>query len=219
MGTKRYELTESEWLRIKDMLPPEHPKEGKRGRPAKCDNRSAMNGILWIARGGAPWRELPERYGLWQTVYSRFRKWKEMGVFEAIFQALSIDAILRTFLSTQPPARYTKVPMVGKKAEDKAVGMSRGGRNTKIHTLVDGLGNPLAFMLSSGADLDSTHAVPLLRQINIEGSNILGDKAYGAKAIREYITSQNASYTIPPRESSDTPWPVDWYTYKERHLI
>ena len=53
MGTKRYKLTESEWLRIKDMLPPEHPKEGKRGRPAKCDNRSAMNGILWIARGGA----------------------------------------------------------------------------------------------------------------------------------------------------------------------
>ena len=84
MGTKRYELTDSEWLRIKDMLPPEHPKEGKRGRPAKCDK--------WIARGGAPWRELPERYGAWQTVYSRFRKWKELGVFEAIFQTLSIDA-------------------------------------------------------------------------------------------------------------------------------
>ena len=83
---------QSEWNRIKDMLPPEHPKEGKRGRPAKCDNRSALNGILWIARGGAPWRELPERYGPWQTVYSRFRKWKDMGIFEAIFKTLSIDA-------------------------------------------------------------------------------------------------------------------------------
>ena len=49
MGTKRYELTESEWNRIKDMLPPEHPKEGKRGRPAKCDNRSALNGIWPMA--------------------------------------------------------------------------------------------------------------------------------------------------------------------------
>ena len=97
--------------------------------------------------------------------------------------------------------------------------MSRGGRNTKIHTLVDGLGNPLAFMLSSGADHDSTHAVPLLQQINIEGCNILGDKAYGAKAIREYITSQGAAYTIPPRDKCDTPWPVDWHIYKERHLI
>ena len=66
--------------------------------------------------------------------------------------------------------------MAGKKAEDKAVGMSRGGRNTKIHTLVDGLGNPLAFMLSSGADHDSTHAVPLLQTIDIEGSNVLGTK-------------------------------------------
>ena len=92
MGTKRYELTESEWNRIKDILPPEHPKEGKRGRPAKCDNRTALNGMLWIARGGAPWRELPERYGPWQTVYARFRKWRDMGVFEAVFQTLSIDA-------------------------------------------------------------------------------------------------------------------------------
>ena len=97
--------------------------------------------------------------------------------------------------------------------------MSRGGRNTKIHTLVDGLGNPLAFMLSSGNEHDSTHAVPLLQEIDIEGSNILGDKAYGAKVIRDYITSHGATYTILPRENCDTPWPVDWHTYKERHLI
>lgn len=77
---------------MRDMLPPEHPKEGNRGRPAKCDNRSVMNGILWIARGGAPRRVLPERYGAWQTVYRRFRKRKKMGVFEEIFQALSTDA-------------------------------------------------------------------------------------------------------------------------------
>ena len=92
MGTKRYEHTESEWNQIKDKLPLEQPKAGKRGRPAKYDNHCIMNGILWIARGGAPWRELPERYGKWQTVYSRFQKWRDMGIFEAIFQALSIDA-------------------------------------------------------------------------------------------------------------------------------
>ena len=111
------------------------------------------------------------------------------------------------------------MPMAGKKSETKAVGVSRGGRNTKIHTLVDGLGNPLAFLLSSGSDHDSRHAVSLLSQIDIKGSNILGDKAYGAKAIRDYIDSQNAVYTIPPRSDVKDPWPVDWYTYKERHLI
>lgn len=97
--------------------------------------------------------------------------------------------------------------------------MSRGGRNTKIHTLVDGLGNPLAFMLSSGNEHDSVHAVSLLSKINITGSNILGDKAYGAKAIREYIISQDAAYTIPPKEGINDPWSVDWHTYKERHLV
>ena len=121
--------------------------------------------------------------------------------------------------STQLPARCIKAPMVGKKAENKAVGVSRGGRNTKIHALVDGLGNPLAFLLSSGNDHDSKHAVPLLSQIDIKGSNILGDKAYGAKAIRDYIDSQDAVYTIPPQSNVNDPWPIDWYIYKERHPV
>ena len=88
----RHELTESEWCRIKDMFPPEHPKEGKCGRPAKYENLRIMNGILWIAKTGAPWRELPERYGKWQAVYARFRLWKQIGIFAAIFAALSADA-------------------------------------------------------------------------------------------------------------------------------
>ena len=122
MGTKRYELTDSEWNQIKDMLPPEHPKEGKRGRPAQCDNRSAMNGILWIARGGAPWRELPERYGPWQTVYSRFRKWRDMGMFEAVFQALSVDA---DFENISIDSTSCKVHQ-----------SADGGKNQKIRQLV-----------------------------------------------------------------------------------
>ena len=85
---------------------------------------TALNGMLWIARGGAPWRELPERYGPWQTVYSRFRKWKKLGVLEAIFQALTIDVmrIFRTFPLTLHPARYIKALMVGKKARIKRLG-------------------------------------------------------------------------------------------------
>ena len=60
--------------------------------PAKYDNRCIMNGILWIARTGAPWRTLPERYGKWQAVYARYRQWKQLEIFEAIFAALSADA-------------------------------------------------------------------------------------------------------------------------------
>ena len=86
---RRYELSDSEWERIKDMLPPE--RTGKPGRPSS-DNRIALNGILWIARSGAPWRDMPERYGSWSTVYDRFKKWSDEGIIEAIFEALTVDA-------------------------------------------------------------------------------------------------------------------------------
>lgn len=109
--------------------------------------------------------------------------------------------------------------MAGKKTENKAIGVSKGGRNTKIHAIVDGLGNPVSFLLSGGNDHDSKHAIPLLGQIEIKGSNILGDKAYNAKAIRAFIIAQEASYTIPPKSNDPDPWPVDYYTYKERHLV
>lgn len=112
-----------------------------------------------------------------------------------------------------------KAPTVGEKAKDKAVGRSRGGLNTKIHAIVDGLGNPVKFLLSAGNDHDSVHAVELLKKVNICGSNILGDRAYGAAAIRSYITESGACYTIPPQRNVSDPWSVDWWLYKERHLV
>lgn len=109
--------------------------------------------------------------------------------------------------------------MAGKKTENKAVGRSRGGLNTKLHVIVDGLGNPVEFLLSAGNDHDSVHAVELLQKVDISGSNVLADRAYGSKAIRTYITEHGACYTIPPQNNNATPWPVDWWLYKERHLV
>ena len=88
---RRYELTDHEWESIKDLLPPENT--GKRGRPPK-DNRIMLNGMIWIARSGAPWRDLPERYGPWESVYSRFRKWIDDGILDNIFRTLSLEAEL-----------------------------------------------------------------------------------------------------------------------------
>ncbi len=111
------------------------------------------------------------------------------------------------------------MPTEGEKTADKAVGRTRGGLNTKLHTIVDGLGNPVEFMLSAGNDHDSVHAVELLEKVEISGSNILADCAYGARAIRAYISEQGASYVIPPQSNVSDPWPVDWCLYKERHLV
>jgi len=89
MATKTYEITDEQWERIKDMLPPE--RTGKAGRPCKTPNRDVLNGILWIARTGSPWKELPPAYGKKSTVHERFKSWKDNGVLEAIFAELSKD--------------------------------------------------------------------------------------------------------------------------------
>lgn len=88
---RRYELTDEEWNRIAPLLPPKNA--GKQGRPRK-DNRTVLNGMVWLARSGAPRRDLPERYGSWQTVYSRFRKWIDDGILDNIFRTLSLEAEL-----------------------------------------------------------------------------------------------------------------------------
>ena len=112
-----------------------------------------------------------------------------------------------------------KVPTAGEKTSDKAIGRTRGGLNTKLHAIVDGLGNPVTFLLSPGNDHDSVHAIELLRKIEISGSNVLADRAYGAQSIRTYISERGASYVIPPKSNISDPWPVDWHLYKERHLV
>jgi transposase len=87
---RRYEITDPEWERIKPYIP-EEQEARTRGRPSK-DSRTMLNGIFWILRSGAAWRDLPERYGPWQTVYKRFVKWSEAGIFEKIFKDLAADA-------------------------------------------------------------------------------------------------------------------------------
>lgn len=87
----RHEISDIDWNRIKDLLPPENSGEG---RPSKS-NRLMLNGMLWIAKTGAPWRDLPKRYGPWQTVYSRFRLWSKNDVFKKLFEYLTGDADLQ----------------------------------------------------------------------------------------------------------------------------
>lgn len=78
----------------------------------------------------------------------------------------------------------------------------------------------MTFLLSAGNVDDCTEAVPLLQQIpDLKDCNILGDKAYGTKEIREYLQGQSASYTIPPKVNTKQPWPFDKETYKRRNVV
>ena len=81
---RRYELTDVEWRRIEHLLP---GREGCPGGRAE-DNRLFVNAVIWIARSGAPWRDLPERFGLWNSVFQRFNRWSRSGIWKRVAEAL-----------------------------------------------------------------------------------------------------------------------------------
>ena len=83
---RRHELTDAEWARLAPLLPPR--KAGKRRK----DDRLVINGILWKLATGAPWRDVPERYGPWQSVYTRCRRWRRAGVWDGMLAAVQQQA-------------------------------------------------------------------------------------------------------------------------------
>jgi putative transposase len=84
---KRYELSDRQWERVKALLPGKVGDPGRSGR----DNRQFVNGVLWVLRSGAHWHDLPERYGKWKSVHTRFSRWAKAGVWETVFEALTRD--------------------------------------------------------------------------------------------------------------------------------
>ena len=87
-GMTRDILTDEQWKRLRTVLPPQ---KQRTGRPAK-DHRPIVNGILWILRTGAPWRDLPTKYGPWQTIATRFYRWVKAGVWSCVLQELQWQA-------------------------------------------------------------------------------------------------------------------------------
>ena len=83
----RYELSETQWETIRDILP---GKKEDRGVTA-ADNRGFVNGVLWVLRSGAYWKDLPERYGNWKSVHKRFTRWAKAGIWERVFTVLLDD--------------------------------------------------------------------------------------------------------------------------------
>ena len=82
--TQRYELSEAQWEVICPLLP-----QQTLGRPGR-DARQIWNGLFWVLHSGAPWRDLPARYGPWQTVYERFRRYRRDGMLAKVLQALQL---------------------------------------------------------------------------------------------------------------------------------
>jgi transposase len=83
---RRHELSDAAWARIEPLLPGDPPRGGR-----WRDHRQVVNGIVWKIRTGADWRDVPERYGPWQTLYQRFRRWSADGTWDRLLEQVQID--------------------------------------------------------------------------------------------------------------------------------
>ena len=104
---RRHEISDEKWKIIGPLLV--RNKKDRRGRPPK-DDRLMFNGILWIIKTGAPWRDLPESFGPWQTVYKRFAMWAKLAIWDDILLVVSKDA---DFQSIMIDASHVKVHQHG----------------------------------------------------------------------------------------------------------
>ncbi|WP_428834100.1 IS5 family transposase [Microbispora maris] len=212
---RRYELTDEEWEKLRLLLP-----SGRMGRPRE-DDRRVLNGIVWKIRSGAAWRDVPARYGSWQSIYTRFRRWALDGTFTRMLQSLQAEADARgdidwlvavdsTIVRAHQHAAGAKKGGSGVgEPSDHALGRSRGGLTSKIHLVCDGRGRPLALLVTGGNVNDCIRLQQVLQAIRVprlgrgrprtRPDHVVADKGYSSRAIRSYLRRRGISHTIPER--------------------
>ncbi|MFD7507730.1 IS5 family transposase [Streptomyces sp. NPDC059853] len=209
---RRHELTDEAWEVIGPLLAPP-----RMGRPVR-DRRQVLNGILWKLSTGAAWRDLPERYGPWKTVYERFRRWSADGTWDRLLAHVqqhsdaigevdwSIVCVDSTIVRAHQHAAGARKggPWTG-----EALGRSRGGPSTKIHLACEGRGRPLTFTVTGGNVNDCTQFEPVMARIRIKRcgpgrprtrpARVVADKGYSSRKLRAYLRSRGIACTIPER--------------------
>jgi transposase len=120
---QRYELSASQWRKIEGFLP---GRPGTVGVTAR-DNRIFVNGVLWVLRSGAHWKDLPAEYGNWKSAHKRFTRWARAGVWERIFQTLPAD----------PDNTYVMIDSTVVRAHQQAV-CGKGGARTRLWGVHEG---------------------------------------------------------------------------------
>lgn len=226
-------LSDAQWERLRPLLPPQKPHTG---RPNK-DHRVVVNAILWIDRTGAPWRDLPERYGPWKTASSRFQRWRRAGVWDRVLAALhaaaaaagEVDWPVHFVDGTTVRAPQHAAGAAGTDAETEGLGRSRGGFSTKIHVKAEGSGKPLAVAITPGQRHESTAFAGLMRQgavkrpgrgrPRIRPRRVVGDKGYGSRAIRQGRRRRGIRATIPRKANERRRGRFDREAYRQRNRV
>ncbi|WP_420093890.1 IS5 family transposase [Comamonas testosteroni] len=210
----RYVLTDEQWARMSPLC---LGKIGDRGRSGS-NNRLFLEAVLWVARTGSPWRDLPPEFGKWNTVFKRFRDWVKADVFQKLFDAVSDQPDMEYVMVD---ATIVRVHRHGQGAKggpaSQAIGRSRGGLTTKILALTDALGNLIRFVLLPGQRHDLQGVEQLLEGIDLR--TLLADKAFDADWLKQHLLAQGCQVVIAQKANRRAPLQIDIEVYKWRHLI
>ncbi|MBN3933303.1 IS5 family transposase [Streptomyces verrucosisporus] len=218
----RGDLTNGQWARLEPLL----PRGIKPGRPQVWTRRQLIDGIRWRTRTGAPWRDVPERYGPWDRVYDLFRRWQRDGTWARILTQLQAEADAKGLITWEVNVDSTvcrahqhaagaakrgaqKEPPGGIFVEpaDHGLGRSRGGLTSKIHLAVEQGQKPLSVVITAGQRGDSPQFEPVLEAIRVprlglgrprrRPDRVRADKAYDSRSNRSYLRRRGIKATIP----------------------
>ncbi len=213
----RVHLQNDEWAKILAFL--RTRQDIYVGNETAC--RQFMDGVVWAMRSGSQWRLVPREYGKWNSIYKRFARWCDKGVWMQMLDHFADDPNLAnlmidsTIVRAHPCAAGAPAAHGGQASQ--ALGRSRGGFTTKIHLSVDSHGKPLRIRLTAGQRHDITQA-PTLTD-GLEFDHLIADRSYDADAFLARILAQHAIPVIPPRANRRVPRDYDRDLYRERHVI
>jgi transposase len=210
----QYHIEEGHWEHIYGFLKTERGLHTRK----EMALRRFIEAVWYMVRSGCQWRLLPSSYGHWRGIHRRFRRWAKEGIWERMMASF-IDADLEYVMPDATIIRaHACASGYGKNSQEReALGRSKGGLTTKIHALVDAVGNPLKFILTPGQAHDVTQAKPLIAGYEI--TTTLADKAYDSDEFVNHIESHGGKTVIPSRSNRKNPRDYDKHLYKERHLV
>ncbi len=207
-------LSEAHWGRLAPLLPPQKPWTG---RPS-LDHRRFLEAVLWLARTGAPWRDLPPELMSWRTAWRRLQRWTASGIWDRIVDALRAMAPEAGWEAHMLDSTVVRAHAAGarRRAGEQALGRSCGRFSTKLHLRCDARGRPVTVHLTGGQRHDLIGVGPLFEKGALRTGKrgrprwkpgaVIADKAYSAAWLLDALRRKGIVPIIPSRaDQSENP--------------
>lgn len=189
----------------------------RRGPRSEQRDRDFVDAVLWMARTGAPWRDLDSSFGAWKTIYNRFRRWAVRGWWLNIFRGTPVEEVMASILDASVVRAHQDSAGGRLGPADNAIGRSRGGFSTKLHAVVTLDAKPIEIRATPGQRHEATVAEDLLDFV--QGDACLAYGAYDADRILEAIRQRGLTPVIPPSEGRLRQRRYDRRLYKLRYRV